>query len=403
MNILYVEPFSGLSGDMMLGALCSLIEDYSRIQKLPEDLDLNDARIEIEEVKKNGIVCRHIKVVDLNSEPKSAKKDHKDHNDHTANRPLKDIKRIIDASTISESAKKIAQDIFMIIGKSESRIHNIPVEKVHFHELSGVDSILDIVGCAVLLDKLEIAKTYSDPVCTGFGMVKTQHGLLPVPAPATADILQGIPCYKGEEEGERVTPTGAAILKYLEPEFSLPPMTTKKIAYGPGQKDFIGPNVVRLSLVETTKKDDSTEIWVIESNLDDSTAEYLGTDFQNQLLENGATDFYFTPVQMKKGRPGLKLTVLASSGSLDRVKEFVLENTSTIGLRYYQVEKDRLPRKNVEIVTKYGPVQVKEVVRPSGSKSHKIEYQSLIEISKKNNINILELETELYNLISHSS
>ena len=399
MNTLYIEPFSGLSGDMLLGALCSLTQGYERIQQLPETLGLPDAKIEIQEVNKNGIVCQHIKVIDLNTENHH----HDGHNHHHSHRHLKDINKIINACSISESAKQIARDIFLIIGESESRVHNVPLEDIHFHEVSGVDSIVDIVGCAVLLDSLEIEKTYSDPICVGSGMVKTQHGLLPVPAPATADILQGIPCYKGGEEGERVTPTGAAILKYLQPEFQLPQMITQKIGYGPGQKDFIGPNVVRLSLVEITAMGKKDTMYVIESNIDDSTAEYLGDDFQNQLLEHGATDFYFTPVQMKKGRPGLKITILASNRNLNKVKEFVLENTSTIGLRYYQVDKDRLPRRSYEIETKYGPVQVKEVTKPSGSKRHKIEYQSLLDISKKNNINIQELQTELYNLISNSS
>lgn len=400
MNILYIEPFSGLSGDMMLGALCSLTDAYDRILELPETLALPDARIEIQEVNKNGIVCRHVKIIDLNS---GHHHHHDGHDHHHPHRHLKDINQIIVNSGISPAAKQIAQDIFLIIGESESRVHNVPLEKIHFHEVSGVDSILDIVGCAVLLDELQVVKTYSDPVCTGFGMVKTQHGLLPVPAPATADILQGIPSYKGDEEGERVTPTGAAILKYLQPEFQLPQMVARKIGYGPGQKDFTGPNVVRLSLVEASTEAKIDTMYVIEANIDDSTAEYLGNDFQNQLLEHGATDFYFTPVQMKKGRPGLKITILASPGNLDMVKEFVLENTSTIGLRYYRVEKDRLPRKSYEVETKYGPVQVKEVTKPSGIKRHKIEYQSLLDISKKNNINIQELQSELYNLISNSS
>lgn len=281
--ILYIEPFSGLSGDMFLSGLCELADGFDLVTTLPEKLNLPDGRIEIETLNKNGIVCKHVKISDLNS--KAAKHHHHHHHGHHHHhhfsdylkmgfskiaalfgrekavvfsnghsRGLKEINEIIDKGNISEGAKRIARDIFHIIGLSESKIHQMPLETIHFHEVSGVDSILDIVGCAVMLDRLEIEKTYSESVCTGYGMVNTQHGILPVPAPATADILKGIPTYRGEEKGEKVTPTGAAILKYLKPDFSAPSVERKQIAYGPGQKDFKYPNVLRLSLVELVKE-----------------------------------------------------------------------------------------------------------------------------------------------------
>ena len=264
MTSLYIEPFSGLSGDMLLSAFCELADYHEEIVKLPGKLHLSDGKVVIETANKNGIVCKHVRIIDLNENKEGHSHDHHHHHGHAhdhdhghhhhAHRHLKDIIEIIDKGHISEKAKEIAREIFMIIGKSESKIHNMDLDTIHFHEVSGVDSILDIVGCAVLIDHLGIEKTYADPVCTGFGMVKTQHGLLPVPAPATADILMHMPTYPGKEKGERVTPTGAAILKYLNPEFSLPEIRRKKIAYGPGQKDFIGPNVVRVSILEAAKK-----------------------------------------------------------------------------------------------------------------------------------------------------
>ena len=290
MSILYIEPFSGLSGDMLLSALCALTDSYDDIQSLPGKLHLNDGKVEIHQANKNGIVCKHVKIIDLNEQSHSHDHSHDhshhehshshdhdhgdhhhhehshdhshhhhhehshshehDHHHHHAHRHLSDIINIIDKGHISAGSKKIAKEIFTIIGRSEAKIHDIPLEKIHFHEVSAVDSILDIVGCAVLLDKLRVEKTYADPVCTGFGMVKTQHGMLPVPAPATADILQGIPTYKGNEKGEKVTPTGAAILKYLQPDFDLPVHYAKQIAYGPGEKNFHNPNVVRISVIE---------------------------------------------------------------------------------------------------------------------------------------------------------
>lgn len=276
---LYIEPFSGLSGDMMLSALCGLADAYEEISNLPERLNLLDGKVEIRELNKNGIVCKHVNIIDLNAnqsvdgeEPSifhtmyhwffddhNHSHSHGDghthsHNEDAPHRKLAEILEIIDKGDISENAKQIAKDVFMIVGKAEANIHNMALEDIHFHELSGVDSILDIVGCAVLIDALKIKKTYSDPICTGSGYVNTQHGVLPVPAPATADILQGMPTYSGAETGERITPTGAAILKYLQPNFNVPVLARKKTAYGPGQKDFIGPNVVRLSLVKKAGK-----------------------------------------------------------------------------------------------------------------------------------------------------
>lgn len=271
MAILYVEPFSGLSGDMFLSALCALADDFETVLKLPGRLHLPDGKIEIREVSKNGIVCKQVHIFTIEAghhhhddhhhahdhfhhheqhNHHTHEHHHHHHHDHQHGRTYTDIIQLIEKGHISENAKTIAKEIFGIIGRSESRIHNVPLETIHFHEISGVDSILDIVGCAVMLDKLGIEKTYCDPVCTGFGMVHTQHGIMPVPAPATADILAGIPFYKGNEAGEKVTPTGAAVLKYLNPDFEVPQLITEKIGYGPGQKNFKNANVVRLSLVK---------------------------------------------------------------------------------------------------------------------------------------------------------
>ncbi|RLD79101.1 MAG: TIGR00299 family protein, partial [Bacteroidetes bacterium] len=219
MSTILIEAFSGLSGDMFLSAFSELANAHDEILELPELLNLPDGKIEIGKLNKNGIVCSHVKVINLNKHNHKNTEKHHHHNHH---RHLSDINKIIDDAKITDNAKLIAKEIFLIIGKSESKIHNIDLAKIHFHEVSGVDSIIDIVGCAFLIDKLSIKKTFSTSVCTGFGFVNTQHGKLPVPAPATADILAGIPFYAGDEMGERITPTGAAILKYLNPEFDIP-------------------------------------------------------------------------------------------------------------------------------------------------------------------------------------
>ena len=360
MNVLYIEPFSGISGDMFLSALCGLADAYDAIEELPGKLHLPDARVEINQVEKNGIVCQHVKVIDLNPQETHRHShdhhhphdhDHGHEHNHPHGRHLRDIIHLIDHGHISARAKKIAKEIFQLIGEAESTVHDIPIENIHFHEISGVDSIVDIVGCAVLLDRLQIEKTYADLICTGFGMVKTQHGLLPVPAPATALLLEGMPVYKGQEEGERVTPTGAALLRYLNPDFSTPALQLFKTAYGPGQKDFKGPNTVRVSLGAKVKSTPQKALYVIETNLDDCSPELLGESFQEGLVKAGAIDFTLTPVTMKKGRPGLKLSSLVSEANRQAVCDYILENTTTIGVRYYPIQREELQRETVSMET----------------------------------------------------
>jgi len=401
MSVLYIEPFSGLAGDMILSALCGLCDDYEEVLGLPAKLNLHDGKVEINTLDKNGIMCKHVQIIDLNEHQHAHghQHSHEDHHHSHSHRHLSDINEIIDKGDISENARKIAKAIFHVIGESESKIHSIPLDKIHFHEVSGVDSILDIVGCAVMLDKLSVTKTYSDPVCVGSGTVKTQHGVLPVPAPATADILTGIPTFKGAEAGEKTTPTGAAILKYLNPAFSGTTSIVKKASYGPGIKDFKVANVVRISILSETAETES-DMYAIETQLDDTSSELLGADFQQRLLSMGAADFYYTPVQMKKGRPGIKVSVYCSLKKLDEICDFLLENSSTIGLRYYRVGKKKLERKQLEIATEYGTVQVKEVIRPSGRKQRKVEYESLLAISQQLNISISEVQYILQPLIS---
>lgn len=401
-NALYIEPFSGIAGDMLLSALCHLADAYHEVTALPDKLHLPDARIEIQTLNKNGISCRHIKIIDTGETEGHSHHHHHHgegehhHHAHAPHRHLSDIIALIDAAHLPERAKQIAKDIFQIIGESEARIHNIPIETIHFHEVSGVDSILDIVGCAWLIDRLDIQETYADPVCLGFGSVQTQHGLLPVPAPATADILKGIPTYKGDEPGERCTPTGAAILKYLQPKFQPPPTPAKAIAYGPGQKDFTAANVVRVSLLEAAAES-AQIVWVIETNLDDSSPELLGTDFQEGLLASGAVDFQFLQSLMKKGRPGLQLSVLCPSEKRDAVIDFILENSTAIGLRFYQAERRVLKRNKVSIDTPFGTILAKETELPSGETSTKFEYESLREVANKHGISVASLKRRLLN------
>lgn len=389
MNSIYVEAFSGLSGDMFLGALSGLADAYDDLEKFPELFGLHDAEIKISEVSKNGIVCKHVHIVDLNERKALEKHPH---------RHLSDILEIIDNASISDGAKEIAKDIFLIIGRSESKIHSIPLKNIHFHEVSGVDSIIDILGCAILIDRLKITKTYASAICTGFGFVNTQHGVLPVPAPATADILLGIPNYPGEEKGERVTPTGAAILKYLNPDFNIPVLTKQQIAYGPGTKDFKSPNVLRISICEESEQLSGT--YVLETNIDDMSYEFLGNDFQNGLFEHGANDFFTSAIQMKKGRQGILLSCSVAAKNIKKLSDYIFENTSTIGIRSYPVKGNKLQREIKEFDTKYGKVKVKIVTTPSGRKKAKIEYDDLKRIHLETKLPLQVLQEEILKTIN---
>ncbi len=388
MNTLYIEPFSGLSGDMFLGSLCGLLDAYSDIVELPKKLSLHDTRIEIAQVEKNGIVCKHINVVDL-----TASNMHQDHGHH---RHLSDIIAIIDKADIPKTAKSIAKEIFLLIGEAESQVHDIHIEKIHFHEISGVDSIVDIVGSAILIDQLDIGVTYSDPICLGYGMVSTQHGQLPIPAPATAKLLEGMPCFKGEERGERTTPTGAAILRYLNPIFESPPLAIEKSAYGPGKKDFVAPNVLRLSLgTLSTSIGKIRPVFVVETNIDDCSPELLGDNFQQQLLKSGALDFTITQALMKKSRPGYQVSALVKQVNLESVCDCILENTTAIGVRFYPVERKTLDRSEEILTTDYGKIRIKVFHTPLGTRRVKAEYSDLKKASQIHGIPIIDLKRSI--------
>jgi len=272
----------------------------------------------------------------------------------------------------------------------------MPLDTIHFHEISGVDSIIDIVGNAVLIDKLNVSNVICTPVCTGFGMVKTQHGMLPIPAPATAEILKGIPIYPGEEKGEKVTPTGAAILKYLNPSFNdSNNFTPEKIAYGPGKMDFNHPNVVRISLIEKTIEVEKKAYLQMETSIDDMSPEYLGTDFQDGLLNSGAIDFSVSQEIMKKGRFGFILKIVLKSESIKEVSNYLFENTSTIGVRFFDIERLELPRKIVEKETSFGTVRLKESTTPAGNTKVKPEFEDIKTISKRTKQSPFQLKNKI--------
>ena len=422
MSILKIEAFSGLSGDMFLGALAELTNSYDELKQLPTKLNLKNVEVKISKVNKNGIACKHIKIIDNNEYYETnhnvlSKPDHQHQNTHKHNhenfvihdkkhshhhRHLKDIYKIIEEADLSNRAKEISRKIFLLLGEAEAKVHGVDINSIHFHEVGAIDSILDIVGTAFLLDKLDIQKTFVTNILTGKGFAMTEHGRLPIPCPATKELLLGFPTYSGDEDGEMTTPTGAAILKYLNPDFNIPPLIEEKTGYGPGEKNFNHPNVLRLSLCKS-KSENQNDIYLIETNIDDMSSEVIGLDFQQQLLEKGALDFFLTQVIMKKGRPGLLVSVLVNENDISSISDFLLENTSSIGLRYYPVSRNVLVREIKEINTSVGVIKVKEIVLPSGKKRLTPEYDSCVAIAREKKLPITQIfatiNSELKNFV----
>ncbi len=353
MKTLKIEPFSGISGDMMLGALVDLGAPKQLLLDLPRLLGFPDVNISINQVKKCGISCLKVDIED-NTEPVA--------------RHLHNILTMIDNADLSDGAKDFSRRVFTLVGEAEAQVHGVSIEEVHFHEVGAVDSIMDIVGVALLLDQLDFSAVVSLPVCIGSGFVHCAHGKLPVPAPATELLLQGLPSFPGNIAKEMTTPTGAAILKALNPSFTVPTLNMTASGYGAGKRDFEQPNCLRVGLGHSLTTDDSgaEQIFMIQTNLDDISGELLGKHFQDLLLENGALDLSLTPLVMKKGRPGHCLEVLCVEENLQILKNLILEETTTIGLRYWRAERTVLKRTFETVQTDFGKIRVKCVTLPSG-------------------------------------
>ncbi|MBU8871216.1 MAG: nickel pincer cofactor biosynthesis protein LarC [Gemmatimonadales bacterium] len=381
MKILRVEPFSGLSGDMFLGALLDLGASADKLQSLPAILGLAGASIRIDPVDKCGIRCTKVTIVD---------------DTPAQHRHLSHIVDLIGSADLPENVKALAGRIFNIVGEAEAAVHGIPVEKVHFHEVGAIDSILDIVGAAVLLAGFEFDGVVSDPICTGSGFVDCAHGRLPVPAPATGKILQGLPIYSGAIQAEMTTPTGAAILKALDPVFTPRVLNITQTGYGAGSRDFEQPNCLRLGLGESVDSDTSgiDRMILIQTNLDDTSGELLGGHFQDLLLAAGALDVNLCPLLMKKGRPGQRLEVLCREQDRENLSDIILAETTTIGLRWFPVQRTVLPRKSEVVPTRFGEVRVKCVTLPSGRIRKAPEFEDCRKLALAAGVSVQEVMFE---------
>jgi uncharacterized protein (TIGR00299 family) protein len=386
MRIAYLDCFSGISGDMFMGALL----DAGVSPKLFEDavaaLNLG-ARLEIAKVTKGGLAATKadVWVAGEKDKPRDeywAEHEHDEHShahvhehahghshvhkqesrEHVHGRGLKEIREIITAAAISEKAKKTAIAIFENLGAAEAKVHNTNIESIHFHEVGAVDALVDIVCAAVGSEALGVDEWVCSPLNVGGGTVKCAHGILPVPPPAVVELLTGIPTYSSGIQKELVTPTGAAIVKTLASRLgAFPAMTVSKSAYGAGSRDLPGqPNVLRLIVGEGTTSTETTPetVSVIEANLDDLNPQVFGY-VMDRLFAEGALDVFGTSVQMKKGRPGMVLTVLARPEQASQMTKIIFAETTTLGVRMREERRQVLQRRSTSVQTQWGEVRMK--------------------------------------------
>jgi pyridinium-3,5-bisthiocarboxylic acid mononucleotide nickel chelatase len=381
MRIAYGELIGGISGDMFVGAMLDLGLPFGKLKS--ELKKISGLRYALSASKKtvHGIRATRFHVVCPDKEPA---------------RPWQHIRSLIAGSRLPAVVKETGIDIFSRLAEAEGKIHGIAPEKVHFHEVGATDSIVDIIAAAISAHELAIDAFYFSRIPLGRGMIRALHGPLPIPAPATLELLKGIPVQGIDLDSETVTPTGAAIVKTLEKGFGAQPsMIIEKIGYGAGEKDFsTRPNLFRLIVGTDAVPWKQEEMLVIETNIDDMNPELYDYVF-DRLLGVGARDVFLSPIQMKKNRPGTLLRVIADPKDRDALAQTISSETSTIGIRYYPVSRVILKRKSEKLKTPYGTIRVKVVEEPNGTKRLAPEYDDLKRIASAKKIPLKLLYDEV--------
>jgi uncharacterized protein (TIGR00299 family) protein len=390
----------GAAGDMLTAALVELFDDPAAIVRELNDLGIPGVRFCMDTTQKCGITGTHMHVFVWDVEEHEHMHDHEHgHNhehththSHHHHSGMEDIAHIISHLRISEKVRADVLAVYDLIAQAESHAHGVAVEQIHFHEVGTMDAIADVTAVCYLIDKLNMDKITATPIHVGSGQVKCAHGILPVPAPATAHILRGVPTYGGEIRGELCTPTGAALLKHFVAQFGKQEvMATEKIGYGMGKKDFPAANCVRAMLGSTNENTDS--IAELSCNLDDMTGEEIGFAME-RLLEAGALDVYTTSIGMKKNRPGILLTVLCRPADKDTMVHLLFRHTTTLGIRENSFHRYTLARRTEIVESTYGPVR-KKISSGYGVERCKLEYEDLKRISSEQNISLRELLSEI--------
>jgi len=361
MRIAYLDCISGISGDMTLGALIDAGVELAAVQQGIDSLGLPDCRLAVNEVKKAGFRALQLTV---------------EHEPEHKHRHLHHIEAMIDGSALNERQRDMARRIFRKLAEAEAKVHGTTIEKVHFHEVGAVDSIADIVGSAIAWDRLGVERIVCSPIPTGSGFVEIAHGRCSIPAPATGELLGGVPLAESAVEGELTTPTGAAIVAALVDEFGpVPAMTIERIGYGAGQKDFAHPNVLRLLVGQSAKPTSGDTIVLLETNLDDASGESIGYCIE-RLWQAGALDVSTTAIAMKKNRPGVLLAVQCRPVDADKLAEIVFRETTALGLRRSTIQRMTLPRRALTVDTPYGPVAGVAATLQDGSERFSPEHDA---------------------------
>ena len=407
MKTLYLECSMGAAGDMLTAALLELIADRQEFVDRMNNLGLPGVYVEAEPAVKCGITGTHMKVTVDGEEEESLdvhshhhEHDHEHHHEHDHDHEhhhehdhdhehhhasAADIEALIDRLAVSERVKADAKAVYALIAEAESQVHGRPVSEIHFHEVGTKDAVTDVVSVCLLMEMIAPDEVIASPVHVGSGHVRCMHGILPVPAPATALILQDVPIYGGQIRGELCTPTGAALLKHFVSRFGdRPVMKTQTIGYGMGKKDFEQANCVRAFLGESEgQREAATKL---ECNVDDMTGEEIGFAME-QLFAAGARDVYTQPIGMKKSRPGVLLSVICLPADADRLAEVMMKHTTTLGIRRQELSRYLLERSIETVTTAFGDIRVKHA-RGMGVERSKPEYDDISALAKQHGVSL---------------
>ena len=387
MKTLYIDCGMGAAGDMLTAALLELHPDREGFLQKLNGLGIPGVTFIAERSTKCGINGTHIRVAVHGEEETEHMHDH--HHHHGS---MEDIRSIVSCLRIPTTVKLDILAVYEEIAQAESHVHGVPVEQIHFHEVGTMDAIADITAVCLLIHELKLDQILASAVHVGSGQVRCAHGILPVPAPATAHILQNIPIYGGSIKGELCTPTGAALLKHIVDEFGdMPAMKVKTIGYGMGKKDFERANCVRVLLGETQEKPEG--IWELNCNVDDMTGEQIGFALEI-LMELGALDVFTIPIGMKKSRPGILLTVLCKEADKEKMVSLIFKHTTTLGIREKFCSRYTLRRKVETVGTPYGVIR-KKVSAGYGIQRSKYEYEDVACAAKANNLSIAQVLSEI--------
>jgi uncharacterized protein (TIGR00299 family) protein len=365
---------------MTLGALIDAGADLAAIQAGIDSLGLQSCKLVATEVKKRGFRATQLTV---------------EHEPEHAHRHLHHITAMIDRSTLTPRASELATAIFTRLAEAEAKVHGTTIQKVHFHEVGAVDSIADIVGAAIGFDLLGIERVVCSPIPTGTGFVTIAHGRCSIPAPATAELLRGVPLSDFAVDGELTTPTGAAIVATLANEFGpVPAMKIESIGYGAGQKDFEHPNLLRILIGQSSDRSENVQsdaIVLLETNLDDMPGESIGYCVE-RLWEAGALDVALTPIQMKKGRPGVLVAVQSRPADTEKLEGILFRETTTLGVRRQTLARHVLPRETIEVQTTWGPVRGVVAILPDGTRRFSPEYDACRRIASEKNVSFADIQ-----------